>query len=54
MGSPQNPTPEQYSKLKAAGQLELLESPRWLRTDGTVELNFPLPRQSVSLVELSW
>lgn len=54
MGSPQNPTPEQYSKLKSAGQLELLESPRWLRTDGAVELSFSLPRQAVSLVELSW
>ena len=41
-------------ELVRLDQLELLESPRWLRTDGTVELNFPLPRQSVSLVELSW
>ncbi len=28
MGSPQNPTPEQYAKLQAAGQLQLLDSPQ--------------------------
>jgi len=55
MGSPQNPTPEQYSQLEAAGQLELLESPRWLRSNkGSVDVNFALPRQGVSLLELSW
>ena len=34
MGSPQNPTAEQYAKLEAAGQLELLESPRWIVPQG--------------------
>jgi xylan 1,4-beta-xylosidase len=52
MGAPQSPTPEQYAKLEAAGQLELLESPRWL--NGPAELEFALPRQAVSLLELSW
>ena len=27
MGSPQEPTPEQYARLQAAGQLQLLDSP---------------------------
>jgi xylan 1,4-beta-xylosidase len=55
MGSPQNPAPEQYAKLEAAGQLELLESPRWLSTEkGVVRLEFSLPRHGVSLLRLSW
>ena len=55
MGSPQNPTSEQYAALKAAGELQLLESPRWIEAkDGVVNLAFAMPGQSVSLVELSW
>src|SRR5581483_2155334 len=30
MGSPQQSTPEQYARLEAAGQLELLTSPEWV------------------------
>jgi xylan 1,4-beta-xylosidase len=55
MGSPQNPTPEQYAKLESAGQLQPFDSPSWINNDaGKVNLNFPLPRQGISLVELSW
>jgi xylan 1,4-beta-xylosidase len=55
MGSPQDPTTRQYARLEAAGQLQLLESPRWLRTrEGRVEMNFYLPRQGISLLQLSW
>ncbi len=55
LGSPQSPTPEQYAKLKAAGQLQLLGSPQWAKNNlGTVTLEFTLPRQAVSLVELDW
>ena len=55
MGSPQSPSPEQYELLKAAGQLQLLESPQWVRSsDGVVRLDFPLPGEGLSLVELSW
>jgi xylan 1,4-beta-xylosidase len=55
MGSPQQPTSEQYARLEAAGQLELLESPRWIAVEkAAAELNFKLPRQGVSLVQLSW
>lgn len=55
MGSPQNPTPEQYARLEAAGKLELLESPRWVAVEkGAMRLEFSLPRQGVSLLRLSW
>lgn len=55
MGSPQQPTPEQYAKLERAGQLELLESPRWIPVvGGEVAVDFSLPRQGVSLVQFGW
>jgi xylan 1,4-beta-xylosidase len=55
MGSPQSPSPEQYETLRAAGQLQLLESPRWVESnDGAVRLEFSMPGESVSLMELSW
>ena len=42
-------------RLEAAGQLQLLESPSWVWPDGgKVNLKFALPRQGVSLVQLSW
>jgi xylan 1,4-beta-xylosidase len=55
MGSPQQPTPEQYAKLEAAGQLQLLTSPTFAAVDkGSLHLPFTLPRQGVSLVQLTW
>lgn len=55
MGSPQSPTVEQYSQMKAAGQLQLLESPQWIHSNnGSAEVEFSLPRHAVSLVEVSW
>jgi xylan 1,4-beta-xylosidase len=30
MRSPQHPTPEQYARLEAAGQLQMADSPRWM------------------------
>ncbi len=55
MGSPQSPTPAQYAQLEAAGHLQSLGSPQWVAAKaGVVELSFPLPRQAVSLVQLSW
>ena len=55
MGSPQNPSDEQIARLKAAGQLQSIDSPRWVESkDGAVDLNFSLPRQAAWLVELSW
>jgi xylan 1,4-beta-xylosidase len=55
MGSPQNPTPEQYARLQAAGQLQMLNAGQSLAAGGgRVSLSFPLPREAVSLVEVSW
>ena len=55
MGSPQQPTPEQYAQLEAAGQLHLLGSPRWYTApDGRVHVTFPLPLHGVSLIRLTW
>jgi xylan 1,4-beta-xylosidase len=55
MGEPQSPTPEQYAKLKAAGQLELLGSPEWVDVSaGDVTIAIELPRQAISLLHLDW
>lgn len=55
MGSPQSPSPDQYAKLERAGQLQLLNSPPWSAVDrGEAQLKFSLPRESVSLLRISW
>ena len=54
MGSPQKPTPQQYAELERAGQLQALESPRWVMPqDGRIQLEFSLPRHGVSLIRLA-
>jgi xylan 1,4-beta-xylosidase len=54
-GSPQNPTPEQYVALQAAGRLQQLESPIRIEIhEGATKLDFVLPRQAISLVQLGW
>jgi xylan 1,4-beta-xylosidase len=55
MGSPLEPTADQITQLKAAGQLQLIGSPRWLMVNnGAVEIHLDPPRESVSLVRVSW
>jgi xylan 1,4-beta-xylosidase len=55
MGKPQQVTPQQYKELERAGQLELVASPEWIETkSGNASLTFELPRQGVSLIQLSW
>lgn len=55
MGSPQQPTPEQYATLRSAGQLQTLTGPTWLDVkDGSVQMSTDLPRQAISLLQLSW
>ena len=55
MGTPQNPTSEQYTELEKAGQLALFTSPKWISPrDGSALFEFELPRQAVSLVTMSW
>jgi len=55
MGSPAQPNPEQYAQLEEAGQLHLLESPRWITSkDGAAQVEFALPRHGVSLIRVTW
>jgi xylan 1,4-beta-xylosidase len=55
MGSPQDPAPDQYARLEAAGQLQLLTSPEWREPkDGKLTFAFPLPHHAVSLLRLTW
>jgi xylan 1,4-beta-xylosidase len=55
MGSPQQPSADQYEALEAAGQLQTLDSPRWIEVHGTeANIEMTLPRQAVSLLQLSW
>ena len=55
MGSPQSPSATQYEQLQNEGQLQLLTSPEWVSvSNGSLHLQFGLPRQSMSLVRLTW
>lgn len=55
MGSPENPTSQQYSALIAAGQLQMLDSPQWVSASGgQAGIEIRLPREAVSLLQLSW
>jgi xylan 1,4-beta-xylosidase len=55
MGSPQQPSPTQYADLEAAGQLQELDSPRWIVVKGgEAILEITLPRQAVSLLNLTF
>ena len=56
MGSPQNPTPEQYAHLQAAGALQTLTSPEWMdvSSDGKFTITTRMPRAATSLLHLSW
>jgi xylan 1,4-beta-xylosidase len=55
MGSPQSPSPSEYSRLLSAGQLQLLNSPTWVAIEhGQLHLHFELSRQGLSLIRLSW
>lgn len=55
MGSPQQPTAEQYAQLKAEAGLQLLTSPTWMDVrGGKLTLKTELPRQGISLVRMTW
>ena len=55
MGSPAEPSAEQISELKAAGQLQTMSSPRWVVVErGQVVVEMTLPRESVSLLRVGW
>jgi xylan 1,4-beta-xylosidase len=55
MGSPEQPTAAQYQQLQEAAQLQQWNSPSWLPVQqGCVRLQFPLPRQALSLLRITW
>ncbi|HXC98506.1 MAG TPA: beta-xylosidase [Verrucomicrobiae bacterium] len=55
LGSPQQPTAEQYAELEKAGQLATLAEPANVTVSGSkITLHFTLPRQAISLLKLSW
>ncbi|WP_159466888.1 GH39 family glycosyl hydrolase [Dyadobacter sp. 3J3] len=55
MGSPKNPSAEQITTLEKAGQLQLLTSPEWINIkNGELAMQFPLPRQAVSFLKITW
>ena len=55
MGSPQQPTPEQYAQLEQAGHLAPLGAGETVRMEnGQATVKLKLPRQAVSLVQLTW
>lgn len=55
MGSPESPTPQQYSTLVAAGQLQQLEPSQSNHISvGRAVISIRLPAEAVSLLKLSW
>lgn len=55
MGSPQNPSAEQIAQLEKAGQLQLQDSPEWIKTEnGEAVIRMTLPSQGVSLLKFDW
>lgn len=55
LGEPQKPTTAQYADLEQAGKLALLAPASTTAVaDHTAVLDFPLPRQGVSLLVLEW
>jgi xylan 1,4-beta-xylosidase len=55
LGSPEQPTAGQYRELENAGRLQLLEPPREIEVrNGIADLQFSLPVQALSLLELTW
>jgi xylan 1,4-beta-xylosidase len=55
MGSPQNPSPQQYSELEKAGALKMTKGPVKIKVrEGSVSIPVSLPGQAVSLIKLEW
>jgi xylan 1,4-beta-xylosidase len=55
MGSPKEPTAEEYRTLETAGQLKKISSPKYITpVNGDVRIDFDLQRQAVTLLKLTW
>jgi xylan 1,4-beta-xylosidase len=55
LGSPASPTPSQYDQLERAGHLAQIDGVKLARiANSETVVKFNLPRQAVSLVQLTW
>ncbi len=55
MGSPSNPSPQQYAQLEKAGQLAAMGTPETILVrNAAAALHLTLPRQAVSLLVFEW
>ena len=54
MGSPQPPTPEQYTQLEKAGKLPEPDPLTAEQANGQMVVRFTLPRRGVALVTANW
>jgi xylan 1,4-beta-xylosidase len=55
MGSPKTPSAEQITQLEKAGQLQQLSAPEQVSVaKGEADIKLTLPRQGVSLLQLTW
>lgn len=54
MGSPQQPTEQQYVDLESAGHLHTLGGVLWMNRKSAESLRFSLPSEALSLIEISW
>lgn len=55
MGEPQHLTTEQYTELKDRAGLQLLTSPVWMDVNaGQIQISTEMPRQSLSLLQITW
>ena len=55
LGSPAQPTPEQYAQLEKAGHLTALGAPEAVKIENaSAQLQLKLPRQAVALLVLEW
>lgn len=55
MGSPQRPTSEQQARMSSGGRLQELGPAEWIGLEqGTLRLNFRVPRHAVSLIQVTW
>jgi xylan 1,4-beta-xylosidase len=55
LGSPQEPTPDEYRLLERSGQLQQLGSPEWkVARNSEIQLQLSLPRNALALLRISW
>ena len=55
MGSPKEPTADEYKTLETAGQLQEISSAKYITPiKGEAKINFDLERQGITLLKITW